>query len=155
MHPIQESLMNPKGKYRLLSWRVQWKKQVIGWNCTQVPEVFFHCEERREERERERSSKRKPLIMVVLNLTSMHLTAVKYVTWVITLLTNHRGVITNSSNRERGPVSDPTVQHISQLTTITRGFLHQKRNRKENFCNQEDHFYELCDNPWVSSIWLT
>ena len=123
MHPIQESLMNPKGKYRLLSWRVQWKKQVIGWNCTQVPEVFFHCEERREERERERSSKRKPLIMVVLNLTSMHLTAVKYVTWVITLLTNHRGVITNSSNREQGPVSDPTVQHISQLTTITRGFL--------------------------------
>ena len=44
---------------------------------------------------------RKPLVTVVLNPTSMQLAAVKYVNWVITLLTNHWGVIMIPPIRKR------------------------------------------------------
>ena len=42
--------------------------------------------------------------MVALNLTSMQLTAVKYVIWEITLLTNHWGVITILPIRNEGQI---------------------------------------------------
>ena len=64
--------------------------------------------------------RRKPLVTVVLNLTSMQLTAVKYVTWVITLLTNHRGVITIPPIRNEGQILFKSYWcgTISQLTTV-------------------------------------
>ena len=80
--------------------------------------------------------RRKPLVTVVLNLTSMELTAVKFVTWVITLLTNHWGVITIPPIRNEGQILTLLESYwcgtISQLTAVTRRFLFQPRNRKEN-----------------------
>ena len=109
-----------------------------------VPElVFFHHEDRREESDR--SSERKLLVTVVLNLTSMQLTAVKYVTWVVTLLTNHWGVIMIPPIRNLNPIGAARSVNWPPLPDC-RGFLslpscpvysmsHQKRNRKEIFWN--------------------
>ena len=69
--------------------------------------------------------------------TESHLTAVKYVTWVITLLTNHRGVITIPPIRNEGQtlLKSYWCGTISQLTTIIRGFLSLQRNKEENVWN--------------------
>ena len=51
----------------------KFKEILCTWFIPLVPEIFA-------------KQQRKYLVMVVLNLTSMQLAAVKYVTWVITLL---------------------------------------------------------------------
>ena len=89
---------------------------------TLVPEVFGEAAN-------------KTSVTVALNLTSMQLTAVKYVTWVITLLTNHRGVIRIPPIRNEGHLLTLLKSYwcgtISQLITVARGFLSLPRNRKK------------------------
>ena len=63
--------------------------------------------------------RRKPLVMAALNLTFMQLTAVKYVTWVMTLLTNHRGVITIPPIRTEGHALSHALGHALGLALRT------------------------------------
>ena len=75
--------------------------------------------------------RRKPLVTVVLNLTSIPLTAVKYVTWVMTLLTNHRGVITIPPIRNEGQIllKSYWCGTISELTRLPEGFFPPKKQK--------------------------
>ena len=91
----------------------------------------------------------KSLVTVVLNLTSMQLTAVKYVTWVITLSTNHRGVITIPPIRNKGQILTLLKSYwcgtISQLTTVSRRFLSRPRNGKKisGTLGKDNEWYQL------------
>ena len=82
----------------------------------------------------------------------MQLTAIKYVTWVISLLTNHRGVITNAPIRKEGQILTLLKSYwcgtISQLTTVTRGFLSLPRNQKVHWWFESQKILNrgtLCD----------
>ena len=87
---------------------------------TLLPEVFT-------------KKQRKPLVMVVLNLTSMQLTAVKYVTWVMALLTNHGSVIMIPPIRNKGQILTLLINPIGEVWSVNEPPT--KRQKKKNLWN--------------------
>ena len=79
------------------------------------------------------------LATVILNLTSMQLTAVKYVTWVMTLLTNHRGVLTIPPIRNEGQIL--LVRHDQSTDDRYQRFSSKKQKIKISGAQGNAGFY--------------